>query len=212
MSSQNWLNGKQIRMALVSIKIKRNKKTLRHQLRLPLQKRMQQDSYWRIGNSCIRNLETRLIKKRDNFSEEIKLEIDGLKDQFITAIEDKKLGKIEELVKTYISLSETFLESLNACGGGYSYEQARKERGEIIGGWNEVRWLSGSIREIYIKATQSHDQEIIRDVAYLPVAIAIRAIKSGDQYVYQEFLKFPSYLYWLALKEENEDTREFMVD
>jgi len=153
-----------------------------------------------------------VIKKRDNFSEEIKLEIDGLKDQFITAIEDKKLGKIEELVKTYISLSETFLESLNACGGGYSYEQARKERGEIIGGWNEVRWLSESIREIYIKATQSHDQEIIGDVAYLPVAIAIRAIKSGDQYVYQEFLKFPSYLYWLALKEENEDTREFMVD
>lgn len=153
-----------------------------------------------------------VIKKQDNFSEEIKLEIDGLKDQFITAIEDKKLGKIEELVKTYISLSETFLESLNACGGGYTYEQARKERGEIIGGWNEVRWLSESIREIYIKATQSHDQEIIGDVAYLPVAIAIRAIKAGDQYVYQEFLKFPSYLYWLALKEENKDTRGFMVD
>lgn len=153
-----------------------------------------------------------IIKKQDNFSEEIKLEIDGLKDQFITAIEEKKLGKIEELIKTYISLSETFLESLNACGGGYTYEQARKERGEIMGGWNEIRWLSESIREVFIKATQSHDQEIIRDIAYLPVAIAIRSIKAGDQFVYQEFLKFPSYLYWLALKEENKDTREFMVD
>lgn len=153
-----------------------------------------------------------VIKNHDNFSEEIKLEIDGLKDQFISAIEGKKLGKIEELVKMYISLSETFLESLNMCGGGYSYEQARKERGAILGGWNEIRWLSDSIREIYIKATQSHDQEIIRDVAYLPVAIAIRAIKAGDQYVYQEFLKFPSFLYWLALKEENRDVREFMID
>ncbi|KKR15462.1 MAG: hypothetical protein UT42_C0001G0019 [Candidatus Falkowbacteria bacterium GW2011_GWA2_39_24] len=153
-----------------------------------------------------------VIKKQDNFSEEIKLEIDGLEDQFITAVEAKKLCKIKELVKTYISLSETFLESLNTYGGGYSYEQARRERGEIMGGWNEIRWLSESIREIYVKATQSHDQEIIGDVAYLPVAIAIRAIKAGDQYIYQEFLKFPSYLYWLALKEENKDVQAFMVD
>lgn len=153
-----------------------------------------------------------IIKKQDNFSEEIKLEIDGLKDQFIAAIEAKKLGKIEELMKTYISLSESFLEALNTCGGGYTYEQARKERGAILGGWNEIRWLSDSIREILIKATQTHDQEIIRDVAYIPVGIAIRAIKAGDQYVYQEFLAFPSFLYWQALKETNNDVREFMVD
>ncbi|NLJ49782.1 MAG: MFS transporter [Candidatus Atribacteria bacterium] len=153
-----------------------------------------------------------IIKKQDNFSEEIKLEIDGLKDQFIAAIEAKKLGKIEELMKTYISLSESFLEALNTCGGGYTYEQARKERGTILGGWNEIRWLSDGIREILIKATQTHDQEIIRDVAYIPVGIAIRAIKAGDQYVYQEFLAFPSFLYWQALKETNNDVREFMVD
>jgi len=153
-----------------------------------------------------------IIKKQDNFSEEIKLEIDGLKDQFIVAIEAKKLGKIEELMKTYFSLSESFLDALNACGGGYSYEQARKERGALVGGWNEVRWLSDSIREILVKATQTHDQEIIRNIAYVPVGIAIRAIKAGDQYVYQEFLGFPSFLYWQALKENNADVREFMVD
>ncbi|MEK9207211.1 MAG: hypothetical protein AAB922_01935 [Patescibacteria group bacterium] len=153
-----------------------------------------------------------IIRKQDNFSEEVKLEINGLKDQFIVAIEGKKLGKIEELIRTYIGLAESFLESLNVCGGGYTYEQARKERGSFMGGWNEVRWLSDSIREIFVKATQTHDQEIIGDVAYLPVAIAIRAIETGDQYVYQEFLSFPSFLYWQALKEKKLDVREFMVD
>jgi len=151
------------------------------------------------------------IKKEENFSEEIKLEINGLTDQFITAIETKKLGRIEELSKTYSGLADSFLEAINACGGGYTYEQARKERGAFFGGWNEVRWLSESIREILIKATQTHDREIIREVAYLPVHIATKAIKFGDQYVYQEFLTFPSLLYWLSDKQEP-DVKELMVD
>lgn len=151
------------------------------------------------------------IKKEENFSEEIKLEINGLTDQFITAIEAKKLGRIEELSKTYSGLADSFLEAINACGGGYTYEQARKERGAFLGGWNEVRWLSESIREILIKATQTRDREIIREVAYLPVHIATKAIKFGDQYVYQEFLTFPSLLYWLSDKQES-DVKELMID
>jgi hypothetical protein len=152
------------------------------------------------------------IKKEDNFSEEIKLEINGLTDQFIAAIEAKKIGKIEELAKTYFGLADSFLEAINACGGGYNYEQARKERGAFFGGWNEVRWLSDSIREILVKATQTHDREIIREVAYMPVHIATKAIKLGDQYVYQEFLTFPPFLYWLSNKEQQEDVKELMID
>jgi hypothetical protein len=153
-----------------------------------------------------------VIKKQDNFSEEIKLEIDGLKDQFIQAIDEKKLGKIDEAIKTYINISETFLEALNACGGGYTYEQAQKERTTIFSGWNEIRWLSESIREIYIKAIQSHDPRIIQKVAHLPLAIAIRAINTGDQYVYQEFVSFPGILYRSGLKEEKKDTQDLMFE
>lgn len=151
------------------------------------------------------------VKKEENFSEEIKLEINGLTDQFIAAIEAKKLGRIEELSKTYSALADSFLEAINACGGGYTYEQARKERGAFFGGWNEVKWLSESIREILIKATQTNDREIIREVAYLPVHIATKAIKFGDQYVYQEFLAFPSLLYWLSDKKDV-DVKELMID
>ncbi len=153
-----------------------------------------------------------VIKQQDSISEEVKKEISGLKDQTIDAINHRKLGKIEELMRTFISVAEAFLESINVLGGGYSYDQAHKERSSLFGGWNEIKWLEDSVRDMLVEATQTHDQEVIGNVAYLPVAIAIRAIKAGDQYVYQEFLNFPSYLYWQALREEKGDVKEFMID
>jgi hypothetical protein len=81
-----------------------------------------------------------------------------------------------------------------------------------MGGWNEIRWLTDDIFEIYKKSIESRDQEIFADVAYIPVGIAVRAIKKKDQYVYQEFLRFPGHLYWLATKVEAGEFRDFMVD
>lgn len=153
-----------------------------------------------------------VIKKIDNFSEEIRFDIAGLRDQFIAAIVEQKNGKVEDLAKMYIALAENFLKAISKHGGGYSYEQAKKERGDWFGGWNEIRWLVDDITEIYRKAVKSGDHTIIRAVAYLPVAIAIRAINYGDQYVYQEFLRFPTMLYWLSLNEENVDLKKFMID
>lgn len=153
-----------------------------------------------------------VIKQIDNFSEEIRLDIAGLRDQFIAAIVEEKNGKVEDLAKMYISLAENFLKAISKHGGGYSYEQAKKERGDWFGGWNEIKWLVDDITEIYRKAARSGDHTIIRTVAYLPVAIAIRAIRYGDQYVYQEFLRFPTMLYWLSLDEKNPELKKFMVD
>ena len=153
-----------------------------------------------------------VIKQEDNFSEEIRLDVAGLRDQFITAIVEEKNGKIDDLAKMYIALAENFLKSISVYGGGYSYEQAKKERGDWFGGWNEIKWLNDDIGEIYRKAVKSGDQSIIKTVAYLPVAIAIRAISYGDQYVYQEFLKFPTILYSFSLNEENPELKQFMID
>lgn len=153
-----------------------------------------------------------VIKPTDNFSEEIRLDVAGLRDQFISAIVEEKNGKVEDLAKTYISLVENFLKSISKYGGSYSYEQAKKERGDWFGGWNEIKWLVDDITEIYRKAVKSGDHSIVRTVAYLPVAIAIRAINYGDQYVYQEFLRFPSMLYWLSLDVKDKELKKFMVD
>ncbi|GEM_PF-971368 len=155
-----------------------------------------------------------VIGKNDNFSEEINLELAGLKDQFIAAIVEKKLGKIDELRKTYLSLSESFLEMITRCGGGFSYDQAKQERGNLFGGQLNIGWLEDSIQDIVEKAIESRDREIISTVIYLPMAIATRAIKYGDQYLYQVFVRFPSRVYWLAKTTEGLESslRDFMID
>lgn len=153
-----------------------------------------------------------VIKKDDNFAEEVRYEISGLKDQFITAINNKQLGKIEELIKLYIRLAEGFLELITKCGGGYSFEQAQKERHALFAGWKEVRWLSSDIKELFEKAMETHDKEIIRNIAYLPIAIARRAIDYKDHYLFQEFIWFAEFLYIYAKKEQDKDLKELMID
>lgn len=161
-------------------------------------------------NSLVRNSFT--IKSADNFAEEVRYEISGVKDQFITAIETKQLGKIEELISLYIKLAEGFLEHITKWGGGYSSEQARKERHSLFAGWDQVRWLSSDIRDLFELAMRSHDREIIRKVAYLPIAIARRSIEKNDHYLFQEFIWFPDFLYMFALREKDADLRDFMID
>jgi len=153
-----------------------------------------------------------IIKPADNFVEEVRYEISGVKDQFISAIENKRLGKIEELIALYIKLAEGFLEHITKCGGGYSAEQARKERHSLFAGWEQVRWLSSDIRDLFEKAMQSHDREIIRNVAYMPIAIARRAIEKKDHYLFQEFIWFAELLYLFAIKENDRDLRKFLID
>lgn len=152
------------------------------------------------------------IRKSDNFAEEVRYEISGLKDQMITAITNKQLGKVEELTKLYVDLAEGFLEQIIRFGGVYSFEQAQKERHSLFAGWQEIRWLSSDIREIFIKAMESHDGEIMKNVAYLPILIARRAINYKDHYLFQEFIRFVELLYIYAFKEVDRDLKELMID
>ena len=177
----------------------------------------------RVHKSVLKNLDTMkelegLVReafsmgKQDNYSEQVHLELSGLKDQFIEAINKKKLGKIQDFRQIYLSLAESFLESMNECGGGYSYEQAKKEMGNIFEGWSEVQWLDDDLRELLIKSTQTHDEEIIREVAYIPAAISIRAIKIRDHFIFQKFLKFIPYFHHLGYREPDKNVRGFIHD
>ncbi len=71
-----------------------------------------------------------------------------------------------------------------------------------------VRYYEGYLK----KAVKSQDHDTVREIAYIPVGIAIRAIKFLDQYLFQEFLTFPTLLYFLAIEEEPGELRKFMVD
>ncbi|MCD6399724.1 hypothetical protein J7L85_02935, partial [candidate division WOR-3 bacterium] len=116
-------------------------------------------------------------------------------------------GKVKPL---YFQLQQILHHFRNTTG--YSAEQARKERHSLFSGWEQVRWLSSDIRDLFEKAMQSHDREIIRNIAYLPIAIARRAIERNDHYLFQEFIWFAELLYIFAVKESDGDLRSFLID
>jgi phage-related minor tail protein len=64
----------------------------------------------------------------------IRREMQGTKDQLAQAIRDHALGEIDELRQAYVQIAEEFLTQLVELGGGYSAEEARRERAseEII--------------------------------------------------------------------------------
>ena len=154
------------------------------------------------------------IKSSNNFLEEVRSELSGVKDQFITEISNKHIGKVEELVKLYLDLADGFLKYMKTNNSVYSFEHASKERGALVfDQWKQIKgWLLSDIRTVYEKAMESHDNEIIRRVGSLPIAIAKRAIGYQDHYLFQDFIRFSELLYSHAFKEKDEQLRDMMVE
>ncbi len=68
----------------------------------------------------------------------VRREMQGTKDQLGHAIRDHALGTIEELRQTYLQIAEEFLTLLVELGGGYTAEQAQKERSSF-GSWSDLQ-------------------------------------------------------------------------
>lgn len=152
------------------------------------------------------------IRQVDSFSDEVRSEISGARDQFINAIRNEQIGKIEELFQLYVELAQGFLESINIHDVGYSYKHAYEEIHSVVGGWEEVKWLKEDIRDIVDTAMRSQNINIIRQVGYLPFAIAARAIAKKDQYLFQEFMRFAEYQYVCGRKEENRAIKDTIFE
>lgn len=154
------------------------------------------------------------IRKEDNFSEEIKLELESLRDQFVEAVQQLKISKIEYHKGLYLSLVEVFLELINQCGGGYTPEQARKEASSAAfkEGWPEIEWLDDHIRDIYKASIATKNKEIIHKVAFLPFAIAIRGIRSNDHFIFQKFIRYARSLHYEALEVGNELIKDDLIE
>ena len=143
-----------------------------------------------------------VITDAENFSEQIKVEMLDIKDQLIDAIASKKAGRIEELIKLYRGMAEAFLEYWTQMGIVYDAETARKERGYLIGGWNEIRWVKDDIYEIFDKSLSFEDQAVIKDIYFLPVSIAIESVKQANHYLFQEFIDFMVSMYASVLRSK----------
>ena len=162
----------------------------------------------------VRNLVPHIFRfiKTEPASNTFRRELQGTKDQLVAAIRSVSLGSIDELKHTYLDIAETFLEALHQFGGGYSAEQAKKERGNIFEEWNEIRWLNQDIRELIIVAADTDNRDVISDIAYLPVAIANRALKAKDHFLFQSFVNFCPFLYYLTKDKQVGEMKSFMID
>lgn len=154
-----------------------------------------------------------VIKEGDgDFSNEIKLELREIKEQFIDAIKNENLGKIEDLYEVYPIFEEAFIKLLKDYGGNYTFEQAQEERGAIFGGWKEIKWLSNDIRDIFDIGMASHNRKIIEEIDYLPVFMARKALELDDHFLFQEFINFVIRLYWASQKEPDDKLKFNMVE
>ncbi len=152
------------------------------------------------------------IKKDDNFSEEIRLELGDVKDQFLDAIKNENLSKIREPSKIYPELEETFIHSLKEVGGPYNFKQAQTERNNIFGGWTESEWLLDDIREIFNMGMKSDNISIIQEIGFLPILMAYKALNLDDHYFFQSFIHFDIDLYSNSFKKEDPELKLFMVN
>lgn len=167
-----------------------------------------------LDNESVENAITALvlqiyeIGKLEDFSDEMFLELEGLKDNFASSIKEGRLGKIEEERSIYLLLVETFLDCI---GSSYGREQAESEIRALGGRWGEIKWLTDSVSELCELAVTTNDINVIRRVTSMPYAFMTRAIYASDQYLFQEFLVFQIYIYNWSLQEmAKERTRNFL--
>lgn len=153
-----------------------------------------------------------IVKKRNNFKKEIRQELSEKKDQLIEAVRNKQIGKIEELIDFYLNLIESFLGYLKKYKLEYSFESAINERTSLFSEWKEITWLFSDLRDIFEKAIESRDRNIILQFSYLPNSVAIISINYNDHYLFQKFLYFYKFLYWYAKKIKDVDLEELMIE
>ncbi len=140
-------------------------------------------------------------------------EMRSTKDRLLHFIQAGALGEVEELRDSYRLVADEFLTTLNELGGGYSAEQARKERNDWFGSWDEVRWLVSDVRDILKAAADTKNADVVQLILILPYSIAIRAFQAGDNLLFQEFLSFASYIYVLGFGQDaSSETRSLLID
>jgi len=155
---------------------------------------------------------TFIIKDKDIIEKEIKYEFSNLKDQFIDAIQKKHLGEIDGLKEKYINIAEFFLSYLKRSNIIHSFKRTQQERSKIFGGWKEAGWLFEDIFDIFEKAMETEDRRIIQEIDHFPISIAKVAISFHDHYLFQEFIRFPEYLYLHAKKVKDPEIKDVIID
>ncbi len=165
----------------------------------------------------IEDVESRLAQifrfsKKEPPSRLFRQELQSIKDRLILALRSGVLGEIDDLRDVYLLVAEEFLTALNELGGGYSAEQARQERSDVFGNWNELRWLREDVRDLIIVAADTLNRDVIGKIIILPFAIMSRAFVADDQLLFQEFMTFGSLIYLEGQKRADTEAGRYMIE
>lgn len=152
-----------------------------------------------------------IIEDIKNVDDIIKTDLMYLKDEFITSIRNGHIGKIEVLNETYIFIAEEFLKKLKSIGGVYNSKQALNERTSIHGKFEQLNWLSYDLRDILREAFNTNNELLIRLPMYIPTAISNRAILYNDHLLFQEFVEFSKFIYYLTETADSK-IKKFIID
>lgn len=162
--------------------------------------------------SCVRFLFTVNSKPEESLSEQLRDELNRKHDSAIEAIRSGKTRKLEEVADHYVSAAASFLEVIKEVGGGYSQKDARRERGAIIGGWDEVKWVSKDLSSMLNESIEYGSKEAVKTISHVPIAISIKAIRFSDHFVFQEFVRFQTFLYELSQDTKDKKIKTFLID
>ncbi|MBK7842910.1 MAG: DUF2214 family protein [Bdellovibrionales bacterium] len=152
------------------------------------------------------------FSSEDSFSEEVRRELAGVRDQFLVAMRERDLSTIEDCCEIYKELASGFVTYLQSKGGKYSFDDALKERTSLFGGWTETRWLVEDVRDLMEASIEGENLDVLKKVAYLPIGIAVRAAKRNDHYLFQEFIGFTASLYYLSKRGKTPEIQSYLRD
>lgn len=154
-----------------------------------------------------------IVKKDEEFSERIRIELRNIKDQVIQDIKEEKIGRLENFRSIYIALAEEFIESMKDFSGDYSLGKYSDIDSEFFGGRNlEIKWILEDVYDIVEAAFKSRVKKIIVSIASLPISISRRAIDFLDYNIFNKFNHFSLLFYKYAKQEKDPELKEFLID
>lgn len=153
-----------------------------------------------------------VIKKSVNyFVEEAYSELSGASDQLLSAIQDRHLAKIRELVDLYVQLVGAFLDQIGKNLDSYFAEHVREGIYSPFSRQTPISWLLDNISNFLERAWKSRDKEVLKRVVHLQKVVVEQAAVKRDFYLLQRILEYAESLYMFSLKEQDQDLRGFLV-
>ncbi|MFN3632405.1 hypothetical protein [Exiguobacterium profundum] len=156
-----------------------------------------------------------IIKDFESAEEEGRFELLRLKQKCFRLIEEGKKDDLEKNINIYKDVINEYYKFIGQYGGGFTKEQAEQERSLfVIDRFQHLDWLAEDIREIFEKAVSSKNQNIIRNVSFLPILLAQLSIKHKDHLVFQNYIFYPTIMYTVGseMRGENKIISTFLID